>query len=77
MRSGAFPFIPSIFIEFTSKVRLLVARLRLSDPVALRSGWELVKNAAFPFRLVDDSQHAYADLWVSTAPLPLGHYKSS
>ena len=30
MRNGALPFIPSIFIVFTSKVGLLVARLRLS-----------------------------------------------
>ena len=51
-----------------------MARLRLSDPGALCSGWELVKNAVFPFRPVDDSQHAYADLWVCATPLPLGHY---
>ena len=74
MGTGAFPFIPSIFLVFTSKVGLLVARLRLSGMVALCSGWELVKNAAFSFHRVDDSQHAFADLWKSAVPLPLGRY---
>ena len=47
MRNGALPFIPSIFIVFTSKVGLLVARLRLSG-IKFRLG--TCKKCCFPFR---------------------------